>query len=145
MLADFRKVANKISYKRPVVSFISNITGKEETDKPASPEYWCEHILSPVCFYQSILKLKEYSDSVVEIGPDAVLIGMSKAYINDHHTVISPVMQKNKNNDYSLGSLLAQLYSNNVNIRWNNLYKEYTGSAISLPTYPWERKHHWVD
>jgi acyl transferase domain-containing protein len=145
MLDDFRKVANKISYKRPVVSFISNITGKEETDKPASPEYWCEHILNPVCFYQSILKLKEYSDSVVEIGPDAALIGMSKAYINDHHTVISPVMQKNKNNDYSLGSLLAQLYSNNVNIRWNNLYKEYTGSAISLPTYPWERKHHWVD
>ena len=145
MLDDFRKVANKISYKRPVVSFISNITGKEETDKPTSPEYWCEHIVSPVCFYQSILKLKEYSDSVVEIGPDAVLIGMSKAYINDHHTVISPVMQKNKNNDYSLGSLLAQLYSNNVNIRWNNLYKEYTGSAISLPTYPWERKHHWVD
>lgn len=145
MLNDFKKVAEKISYKKPVISFISNVTGRKEIEEPTTPDYWCKHILNPVRFYQSILELKEYSDTVLEIGPDAILTGMSKAYINDYHNVISPVMQKNKNNYYSLISLLAQSYSNNINIRWSNLYQGYIAPSISPPTYPWERKHYWVD
>jgi acyl transferase domain-containing protein len=145
ILDEFRKVAEKINYKQPVISFISNVTGQMEIEKPTKADYWCVHILNPVCFYQGMLQIKECSNTILEIGPDATLIGMSKAYINEPHKVISSVIQNNNNNYSSLVSLLAQLYSNNVGIKWNNVYEEYIASPISLPTYPWERKHYWVD
>jgi acyl transferase domain-containing protein len=116
-----------------------------EIEKPTKADYWCVHILNPVCFYQGMLQIKECSNTILEIGPDATLIGMSKAYINEPHKVISSVIQNNNNNYSSLVSLLAQLYSNNVGIKWNHVYEEYIASPISLPTYPWERKHYWVD
>jgi monodictyphenone polyketide synthase len=90
--------------------------------------------------------LKEYGNTVVEVGPDAALTSMSKAYIKNDHNVITPTIQRNKDNYHSLTSLLAQSYSNNINIQWNNLYPKYRASPdTALPTYPWERKHHWVD
>lgn len=145
MLNDFRKVAEKINYKQPTITFISNITGKKEIEKPATPEYWCDHILRPVYFYQSMLQLKEYSDILLEVGPDSILTSMSKTYMNSRHNIISSVLQKNIKNYDSLARLLAQLYANGINIKWKDLYHEHQGPTVSLPTYPWERKHYWVD
>ena len=146
MLSDFREIAEKINYKQPFISFISNVTGNKEVMAPTKPEYWCDHILNPVRFYQSAMQLKKYGNTVLEIGPDAILTGMSRSYINDHHNVIAAVMQKGKNNYDSLISALAQTYSNNISIKWNELYKEHNNiSSLDLPTYPWQRKHHWVD
>lgn len=146
MLGDFKEIAAKISYKQPVIAFISNITGQEESEQPTNANYWCDHIVKPVCFYQSMLRLQEYSDTILEIGPDAVLTSMSKTYMGNGHNVIIPVIQKNMNNYTTLGRLLAQLYCANIGIKWNNLYnKEYKAQPISLPTYPWERKEYWID
>lgn len=145
IIESFRKVAKKVNYKTPIIPFISNVTGKQEVKYPTNPDYWCDHILNPVHFYESILQVKEYSNTVLELGPDSTLIGMSKSYINNNHNVISPIMQKNKGNYLTLALSLAQAYSNNININWANLYQKYTPSNISLPTYPWERKHYFVD
>jgi acyl transferase domain-containing protein len=144
ILDDFREVAAKISYKNPKIPFISNVTG-EQMEGSIGPDYWCQHLYQPVKFYQSILNIKKYSNTLLEVGPDAVLIGMSKSCISDHYNVISSVLHKHKNNYCSLLSSLAQAYSNDINIKWENIYQGYVPSDISLPTYPWDRKHHWVD
>lgn len=145
IINSFREVAKRVTYKTPIIPFISNVTGKEEVKYPASQDYWCNHILNPVHFYESVLRVKEYASTILELGPDSTLISMSKSYIHGHHNVISSVIQKNQSNYRSLVSSLAQAYSNNTDVDWAEVYQKYIPSNISLPTYPWERKHYFVD
>ncbi len=145
MLAEFREIAEKINYKTPIIPFISNITGRAEIMKPMNADYWCEHILSPVRFYEGIKALDGYGHALLEIGPDATLLSMSKSYIADTYKVTLPIMQNNKGDWLCLMRALAQLYTNSVNIHWKNLYHTHKRHPISLPTYPWQREKYWVD
>lgn len=145
MLDDFRSIAEKVEYKTPIIPFISNITGHNEEIKPTDANYWCEHILSPVRFYDSILELEKHANMVLEVGPDATLLGISKRYISDIYKITVPVMRKNRNDWHNLMLSLALLYSNSININWSKFYQGYNHSPILLPTYPWQRKSYWID
>ena len=70
---------------------------------------------------------------------------MSKQYISDDYKVLAPLMSKEQNNWHSLMSSLGILYSNLVRIKWNEFYQGYDNKPILLPTYPWQRKHSWVE
>ncbi|KPC65919.1 acyltransferase domain-containing protein, partial [Streptomyces chattanoogensis] len=68
MLAEFRSVAEKISYGEPAVPVVSNVTGE-----PAvfSADYWVEHVRSAVRFADGMAYLAEQGASTfLEIGPD---------------------------------------------------------------------------
>lgn len=145
MLDDFKIIAKKVDYKTPVIPFISNITGRNEIIKPTNADYWCEHILSPVRFYDSMLELEKYASMVLEVGPDSTLLGISKRYTSNIYKIAAPVMRKNQNDWHSLMLSLAPLYSNSIDIKWNKFYQEYNHSPVLLPTYPWQRNHYWID
>ena len=145
MLKGFKNIAEKINCQTPIIPFISNITGRNENTKPTNANYWCEHVTSPVRFYDSMLELKNHASMVLEVGPDSTLLSMSKQYISDDYRVLAPVMRKDQSNLHSLMSALAPLYSNSVRIKWNEFYQGYDNKPILLPTYPWQRKHYWVE
>ena len=145
MLKGFKNIVEKINCQTPIIPFISNITGRNENTKPTNANYWCEHVTSPVRFYDSMLELKNHASMVLEVGPDSTLLSMSKQYISDDYRVLAPVMRKDQSNLHSLMSALAPLYSNSVRIKWNEFYQGYDNKPILLPTYPWQRKHYWVE
>ena len=70
---------------------ISNLTG-DILDKTQTPSYWCDHILKPVHFVQSIHSAYRHGARIfVEIGPDAVLSQLTKKILSgkDDITIVS--------------------------------------------------------
>ncbi len=88
MLDDFAKVAQSITYHKPLVPIVSNITGNLSTDPlstdPLSTDslshwqYWVRHVREAVRFGDGVTTLHEQGVNIfLEIGPKPVLLGMA--------------------------------------------------------------------
>ncbi|MCP4082281.1 MAG: acyltransferase domain-containing protein, partial [Planctomycetaceae bacterium] len=50
MLAEFERAAAQVSYHKPHMPIISNVTGERAGEEMADAAYWLEHVLAPVRF-----------------------------------------------------------------------------------------------
>ncbi len=87
MLDEFRAVASSITYHKPRLRIVSNVTGKLADDAPAlsgvegmlSPEYWVRHVRQAVRFADGVTTLHDQGIGIfLEIGPKPVLVGMAE-------------------------------------------------------------------
>ncbi len=79
MLESFSAVASGITYARPHIKFISNLTGGPVSSEIATPEYWVEHIRQPVKFLSGMETLfKQEYEIFLEIGPKPILSGLGR-------------------------------------------------------------------
>jgi len=79
MLTEFETVANQITYNRPNISLISNITGSRADESITTASYWVNHVRQPVKFAQSMETLHQEGYEVfLEIGPKPILLGMGR-------------------------------------------------------------------
>ena len=79
ILADFRQVAQSITYQPPKIKLISNVTGKLGGAEMATPAYWVEHVRAAVRFADGVNTLQAQGiDILLEIGPKPVLLGMTR-------------------------------------------------------------------
>ncbi len=84
MLNDFRAVASSITYHKPTLRLISNVTGKLADDEILSPEYWVRHVRQAVRFADGVTTLSEQGASIfLEIGPKPTLVGMAEQSLQD--------------------------------------------------------------
>src|SRR5205823_2829601 len=91
MVAEFRAVAERISYGEAAVPVVSNVTGR-----PAvfSAGYWVEHVRAAVRFADGMGYLAEQGASTfLEIGPDGVLSGMAQDCVDPAGAVFLPTVQ----------------------------------------------------
>ncbi|MEK8104534.1 acyltransferase domain-containing protein [Micromonospora sp. M12] len=74
MLAEFGEVAAGITYERPRIAVVSNLTG--DLIREFSAEYWVRHVRETVRFGDGLDLLTARGVSIfVEVGPDGVLSG----------------------------------------------------------------------
>ncbi len=148
MLADFRRAAAHVEFRRPEIPIISNVTGEFAGAAIASAEYWVEHVLRPVQFAAGMRRLGggDYG-ALLEIGPHPVLLGMGQQCVTE-----------NGNGRLWLASLrrgvpewrqmllsLGRLYVAGAGVNWEGFDEPYAPSRITQPTYPFQRKLHWVE
>ena len=105
MLADFRQVAASITYHKPKVPLVSNVTGNLAGDgstarlsspksEPAevniaTPDYWVRQVREPVRFADGLQTLQAQGISIfLEIGPKPVLLGMAEQVTGDKGQVL---------------------------------------------------------
>ena len=85
MVERFRLAAQSITYGKPALPIVSNITHEPIGDELACADYWCRHVLEPVQFCQSIQTLFDQELTVfVEIGPDR-----KSTRLNSSHSSVS--------------------------------------------------------
>ncbi|MFD7892950.1 acyltransferase domain-containing protein, partial [Streptomyces albidoflavus] len=96
MLAEFRRVAESLTYHEPVLPVVSNVTGALADDRLlCDPEYWVDHVRSTVRFADGVRALAGAgADTFVELGPDGILTALAQQCLDGPDVVAVPVLPK---------------------------------------------------
>ncbi|WP_157876873.1 type I polyketide synthase, partial [Streptomyces graminilatus] len=75
MLAEFRKVAEGLTYEAPKLALVSTVTGEAATaEELMSADYWVRHVRQPVRYADAVRVLAgQYVGRYLELGPDGTL------------------------------------------------------------------------
>jgi acyl transferase domain-containing protein len=147
MLAAFEQVASEVVYSPPKMGFISNVTGKPVTPSDImTPQYWCRHIREPVRYSAGIESMRQLGIEVfLEISPKPVLLEMGHRCLPDGAEVWLPSLRKGQPDWQQLLSSLGELYRRGLHGNWLGFDRDYSRRRLALPTYPWQRSHHWIE
>ncbi|UVS80435.1 Beta-ketoacyl-acyl-carrier-protein synthase I [Actinokineospora sp. UTMC 2448] len=142
---EFRAAIADIAFARPRLTVISNVTGKvARAAELRDPEYWVRHIAEPVRFAAGMAELQRRGPHViVEVGPSAALTALAKRCVTaeDHRWAQST----DKADDGStIQRALIQLYTAGAAIRWGQVHHGRECRRITLPTYGFDRRRHWL-
>lgn len=143
MLANFEAVTQELSYSKPQIQLISNVTGEVATE--IKPNYWCRPVRQPM-FKESIKTLYQAGYEVfVEIGTDSTLLEMGQQYLPDKAGVWLPSLHPKKGDWQQILESLVQLYMLGVPVDWSGFDRDYYRHLVVLPTYPFQRQRYWIE
>lgn len=146
ILDRFEEAASRITYNKPRLHAISNVTSKPFSVREAvDGAYWRRHVRQPVRFHDSMNELYRMGYRIfLEIGPQPVLNGMGRRCLEDNDIVWLHSLRRGGDDwKETLGSLGA-LYRNGLPVDWSGLDPDGSRRRVSLPTYPFQRKRYWV-
>ncbi|MGH3859102.1 type I polyketide synthase, partial [Actinokineospora sp.] len=147
MLAEFRRIAQVMTYSPPRVPLVSNVTGR-----PVVPdaEYWVRHVREAVRFHDGVRWMRsEGVTAFVEVGPDAVLSAMGPACLDPEvgtdDALFVPVMRDGRDERRELLSAVGLVHAHGAHVDWDGVFAGREARRVDLPTYPFERRHYWLD
>ena len=145
MLDEFRAVAERLDYHEPRIPVVSNVTG-QVADRLTEPDYWVEHVRSPVRFAAGIATLADGGVTrLLELGPDAVLTGLARRNLDDDQTVVTaPALRANRPDAQAFAEFLATAHCAGIDVDWDAFYEGRGAGRIDLPTYPFQRQRYWL-
>jgi acyl transferase domain-containing protein/SAM-dependent methyltransferase len=135
-----------VAFKPPRLTLVSNVSGKVAgADEMSRPEYWTEQIRKPVRFAQAMATLAGMGVThFVEIGPHPVLLGMGANCIPSLGTAWLPSLHRDRSDWRDLSESLQRLYIDGATPDWAGFDRDYSRVRVSLPTYPFRRRRHWM-
>ncbi|GDY50737.1 hypothetical protein SVIO_013600 [Streptomyces violaceusniger] len=145
MLAEFRQVAEGLSYAPPRIPVVSNVTGLvADAEALCSAEYWVRHVRETVRFADGVRCLAGQGVvSYLELGPDGILSGMGQECVPD--AAFAPVLRSGWDETASVLEGLAQIHVRGRSVDWAALLAPARPRTVELPTYPFQREHFWLE
>ena len=140
-LADFRTVAQEITYNQPKIHLIFHPSGQQTTPKIPTPEYWLNHLqpLAPCDESIQILHQQGYQ-LFLEIGPQPILLETISQYSPNQSSVCLSSLSLHQPDWQQMLSSLGKLYEQGINVDWSGFDRDYPRCKVSLPTYPFQRQ-----
>ncbi|GAA0830519.1 hypothetical protein GCM10009525_30700 [Streptosporangium amethystogenes subsp. fukuiense] len=147
MLADFRAVAEGVSYSAPRIPVISNVTGDVVTSELCSPDHWVAHVRSAVRFADGIRAAHEAGVTrYVEIGPDGTLTAMARDTIPAEAEVeLVPLLRRDRDEHRALVTALARLHVHGMSPDWTSIFAGTGARPVDLPTYAFQHERFWPE
>ena len=117
MLDDFRSVLSTVTFSKPKYPIVSNVSGKIITpneDVLSNPEYWISHIRGAVQWHEGVKNLqkeivnKKQALLFVEVGPQPILLGMTKSALSENSTWFLPTLRKNTEDRLQITETIAK-------------------------------------
>ncbi|MGW7409946.1 type I polyketide synthase [Streptomyces sp. NPDC054833] len=151
MLAEFRDVAEGLTFHAPRIPIVSNVTGRL-SEEPSGYEgctaaYWVRHVRDAVRFADGVARLDERGvRTYLELGPGGVLTSMVSADA-DSGSLLVPVLRARRPEAQALLAAVASLHVHGVEPDWDALFGGGRGARrkVALPTYAFERQRYWLD
>ena len=145
VLQAFGERAATITFRRPHLPMVSNLTGAPADDSIATADYWVAHARKTVRFADGVAHLARQHDTFVEIGPRPVLTGMGREIVTDSKIRWVASLLPHVADDLQVRRALAELWTSGADVDWTALHRVDRGRKISMPTYRFEREPHWVE
>ena len=146
MLEAFTEMCRSVTFSRPKLTVISNVTGKAAGDEIRTPEYWVRHVRETVNFESGIRAVvAEGARVLLEVGPKPVLTALGQQCVDDSDLVWLSTLAAKKDDWVSVLKSLAELFVRGVPVDFEGFDKELGVRRISAPTYPFQRERYWAD
>ncbi|HYQ68307.1 polyketide synthase, partial [Actinophytocola sp.] len=147
MLAEFRAVAEELTYRSATVPVVSNVSGRLAGPELGTPEYWVRHVRETVRFHDGIATMVDLGvRTLVEIGPDRVLTAATHECLPPGAEVVAaPTLRRGRSEVESAMTLLSQLHVRGVPVDWRAVFDGTGARRVTLPTYPFQRLPYWFD
>ena len=145
MLAQFRAVAEGLTFREPRIPVVSNVTGKVVAAQLTDPDYWVDHVRQPVRFVDGVRFLRgEGVRRFLELGPDAVLSPLTRQSIDDDAVLIAAALRARQPETETFAGFLGQAQLAGVPVDWAACYDGSGAHRVDLPTYAFQRQRYWV-
>ncbi|MBB5937029.1 type I polyketide synthase [Streptomyces zagrosensis] len=142
-----REVVAGLTFHEPEFTLISNLTGTVADPAEISrPDYWARHLREGVKFADGMRAIAERGRHVfLECGPSTELIGMGKQCLDDAagHTWLNSLHTEDTDATITRQAL-TQLYAAGAAIDWVEHHRGRERHRITLPTYAFDRRRHWL-
>ncbi|MEV0186456.1 beta-ketoacyl synthase N-terminal-like domain-containing protein, partial [Streptomyces sp. NPDC050625] len=151
MLAEFRDVAEGLTFHAPRIPIVSNVTGRLSAEpsgyEGCAAAYWVRHVRAAVRFADGVARLDERGvRTYLELGPGGVLTSMARAGA-DSESLFVPALRARRLEAQALLAAVASLHVHGVEPDWDALFGGGRGARrkVALPTYAFERQRYWLD
>ena len=135
----------------PSLAFVSSVTGRVmESGDVLDEAYWQRQASESVAFDRCVETLAELDvQVVVEIGPDAVLGPMvASAWPESADGAGMPVVLSSlgaSQDDDGFTEAVAGAYEAGLAVSFAGLFAGEARRRVSLPSYPFQRRRHWIE
>jgi phthiocerol/phenolphthiocerol synthesis type-I polyketide synthase E len=150
-LKPFTAIVEKVALSPPTLRYISNVTGNWISPQQAvSPAYYAQHLRQTVQFEAGMRVLaKDETLHFLEVGPGNALTSLARLCIGmDGPRRASASVGPARDKSDEIGRMLetaGRLWLAGVPLDWTGLHGASRPKRVPLPTYPFERKSHWVE
>jgi amino acid adenylation domain-containing protein len=154
ILGRFAERWARVPVAMPRIPWVSNLTGTWVTaDEIADPTYWIRQARRPVRFAEGLSALLSDPERILlEVGPGSALATFARRHPGRQPTQTVLSSLPHARDGASAASFarraLAGLWLSGQAIDWRGLHRLPAGAhrrRVALPTYPFERKRHWID
>ena len=145
---DLPEVLARIGFAQPKFRWVSSLTGEWTTpDEVQSAVYWMQLMRETVRFSAGANRLLQAEGmQLLEIGPGGLLntflLRQSGRASQRIGTTIGNIAGRDVR---SMLEAVARLWVKGVEINWSALHLNEERRHVPLPTYPFDRKRHWID
>src|SRR5262249_2443304 len=109
-------------------------------------QYGRDQARRPVRFSDGIRTLHDSGiDTFLEVGPGSASLAMGRATISTATAAWLPSLPRAGAEAAAIADALAKLYLTGCPIAWNEVHGSAARRRLSLPTYPFQRRRHWLD
>ncbi|WP_420708357.1 type I polyketide synthase [Streptomyces sp. CNS654] len=149
MLAEFRSVAEGLTFRRPEIDVVSALTGERLTaDQAVSADYWTRQVRETVRFADAVRRLSDDSvTTFVELGPEAVLTALARGCLADQtdarQSLLAAAQRRDRPAAHALFSMLAELHVQGRTVDWDAVFAGRGTRRVDLPTYAFQRQRYW--
>ncbi|WP_414636667.1 SDR family NAD(P)-dependent oxidoreductase, partial [Actinophytocola sp.] len=144
MLAEFRAVAEELTYREPSVPIVSTVSGSVTEDEMRDPGYWVRQVRASVRFADAVRCAADRgARTFLELGPDAVLTAMGQDCLDGDHDFV-PALRANSPEHRTAVTAVARLHVRGVPVDWHAMFAGTGARRIVLPTYPFQRERYWL-
>ena len=152
VLPPLTEAARRVRPSAPSIPYVSNVTGDWIMHADVlDPGYWARHVRGTVDFHSGTQKLIDAGiDLCLEVGPGQTLgslVRQTCAHQEHSVTVLTslPRAQAGQNGCEHVARTLGRFWLLGVRPDWKGYYAHEERRRVVLPTYPFERKRHWLD
>ena len=150
MLDAFEDEVRRVTLHAPSIPYVSGVTGTwTKPEEVIMPRYWRDHCRKPVRFADATRLLLDLPEAVLlEVGPGQSLTILARQQRGNRTVPIVASMPERVAEAGDAGTMLealGRLWTAGVQPEWKHVWSRERRRRISLPTYPFERKKHWID
>ncbi len=151
-IAPFHELVQAIKLSPPAIPVVSTLTGKRmQAGDATDPGYWSRHLREPVRFSPAIrnaISSKNGANLIfLEIGPRGTLSSLIRQHTaagTPSPLAIPSLSDTAESELLSIQAASGQLWTLGIELK-----RVYTAERkyrrVLLPTYPFERKRHWLE